>query len=102
MYAVNKNCLKTFHLEAWLFEKNVILDGEDIEDSIDTSHMEQCLEQCHVNEDCVGFYWGVERGMSFKECHLKRTITTKDKNNRYFSAKKVDQLAEKTKIDDGN
>ena len=87
-------------------EKNVILDGEDIEDSIDTAHLDQCLEQCHANEDCVGFYWGVEDSYrdTYRDCHLKKTLTYKPKSNRYISAKKYDQLslAEKTKIDDGN
>ena len=106
IYAVNESCLKSFHSEAWLFEKNVILDGEDIEDSIRSTHLDQCLEQCHANEDCVGFYWGVEDSNrdTYKDCHLKRTLTYKPKSNRYISAKKYDQLslAEKTKIDDGN
>ena len=64
------------------------------------------MEQCHANEDCVGFYWGVEDSNrdTYKDCHLKRTLTYKPKSNRYISAKKYDQLslAEKTKIDDGN
>ena len=64
------------------------------------------MEQCHANADCVGFYWGVEDSNrdTYKDCHLKRTLTYKPKSNRYISAKKYDQLslAEKTKIDDGN
>ena len=60
------------------------------------------MDACNVNAACIVFSW--ETRKSDGECVMKSTITEKLKDNRYISARKINnkRTDHKAKIDEGS